>query len=313
MFTAVSMGIFDKLHGRPATASELATDLNANLNGVTRLLDACTGLGLLTKTDGLYSNTQESETYLRLASPNTLSGYILYSNRGLYPMWANLEDAVREGTNRWEQTFQGGSRALFDHHFATEAQKRTFLSGMNGFGLMSSPHVVAAFDLSAYKSMVDLGGATGHLVLAALDRYPGLEGAVFDLPAVIPAISEYLGGRARAIPGDFFTDPLPPADLYSLGRVLHDWDDEKCQMLLHKIFAALPAGGALLIAEKLLNDDRTGPVHVVMQDLNMLVCTEGRERTLGDFRALLEAAGFTGVDAVRTGAPVDAIIARKRG
>ncbi|HYP13249.1 MAG TPA: methyltransferase, partial [Bryobacteraceae bacterium] len=236
-------------------------------------------------------------------------GYILYSDRALYPLWGNLDRAIREGTNRWEQTFEGGSKALFDHHFSSEEQKRTFLAGMHGFGVISSPAVVSAFDLGSFRKLVDVGGATGHLVLAALDRYPQLEAAVFDLPGVVPVSREYLGGRAEAIGGDFFTDPLPPADLYSLGRILHDWGDEKCSLLLRRIYAALPAGGGVLIAEKLLAEDRTGPMSTIVQDLNMLVCTEGRERTASEYEAMLKTVGFSRVDAKWTGAPVDAILA----
>jgi acetylserotonin N-methyltransferase len=112
------------------------------------------------------------------------------------------------------------------------------------------------------------------------------------------------------ITGDFFNDPLPPADLYSLGRILHDWADEKALGLLRKIAAALPDGGGVLIAEILLDEDRTGPVSGLMQSLNMLVCAEGRERTLSEYTALLGAAGFGEVQGVRTGAPLDAILAR---
>jgi acetylserotonin N-methyltransferase len=110
------------------------------------------------------------------------------------------------------------------------------------------------------------------------------------------------------IAGDFFADPLPPADLYALGRILHDWSEDKIRVLLAKIHEALPPGGALLIAEILLDGDRI-PAH--MQSLNMLICTEGRERTLKQYRALLEQAGFTSVEGVVTGKPVDAILARK--
>jgi acetylserotonin O-methyltransferase len=117
--------------------------------------------------------------------------------------------------------------------------------------------------------------------------------------------------RLAVVEGDFFTDPLPPADLYCLGRILHDWSDAKIHRLLARIFEALPPGGGLLIAETLLDDDHSGPVPAQMQSLNMLVCTEGRERSEAEYRALLESAGFTGIEARRTGTPLDAVLARK--
>jgi acetylserotonin N-methyltransferase len=219
-------------------------------------------------------------------------------------MWAHLEDAVREGAHRWQQTFRFEG-PIFAHFFQSEAARRVFLAGMHGFGQLSSPAVVAAFDLSRFRRLVDLGGATGHLALAARERYPQLSAAVFDLPGVTPY------SQAEAIAGDFFTDPLPPADLYAVGRILHDWSEDKIRLLLKKVCDALPEGGALLVAERLLDEDKSGPVPALMQSLNMLVCTEGRERSLSEYAALLREAGFHHVEAKRTGAPLDAILALK--
>ena len=287
MFAAVELGIFDGQ--RPPDCKELG-----------RLLDACVSLGLLEKRGDSYVNTAEAEKYLRSDSPDTLCGYIRYSNDALYPMWGHLEDAVWEGTHRWKQTF-GLDGPIFSHFFRTEDAMRDFMRGMHGFGRLSSPAVVAAFDLSRFHRLVDLGGASGHLADAARDRYPHLETSVFDLPVVARM---YPG----TIAGDFFADPLPPADLYSLGRILHDWSEEKIGKLLGKVYAALPPGGGLLIAEKLLDSQY---VSAHMQSLNMLVATEGSERSAAEYDALLQAAGFSEVQSRRTGTPLDAILAIK--
>ena len=122
---------------------------------------------------------------------------------------------------------------------------------------------------------------------------------------------EFVGDRVSLVAGDFFVDPLPAANLCAVGRILHDWTEEKIAMLLQKIYTALPDGGGLLIAEKLLEEDRSGPVAAHMQSLNMLVCTEGRERTLGEYSALLRAAGFREISGRVTGAPLDAVLALK--
>jgi acetylserotonin N-methyltransferase len=120
-----------------------------------------------------------------------------------------------------------------------------------------------------------------------------------------------VGGRIALIPGDFFQDALPEADLFALGRILHDWSEDKVRRLLWAVYERLPVGGALLIAEKLLDDDRAGPSWALLQSLNRLVCTEGKERTLGEFRVLLEEAGFSHVEGWTTGTPLDAILALK--
>ncbi|MDQ2924143.1 MAG: acetylserotonin O-methyltransferase [Acidobacteriota bacterium] len=285
MFAAVDLGVFDGQ--RPADCKELP-----------RLLAACASLGLLEKRGDDFVNTPEADKYLRSDSPDTLTGYILYSNQVLYPMWGHLEDAVREGTHRWKQTFDLDG-PLFAHIFRTDEAMREFLKGMHGFGQLCSPAVVSAFDLSRFQHFVDLGGATGHLTEAARRRYPNMQTTVIDLPRVA---AMFPGVQA----GDFFTDPLPPADLYACGRILHDWSNDKIDTLLRKIHAALPPGGGFLIAEKLLQDTAAH-----MQDLNMLVITEGRERTAGEYADLVKSAGFSTVESRRTGTPLDATLAIK--
>jgi acetylserotonin N-methyltransferase len=291
MFVAVKLGIFDG--ERPQGAA------------MDRLLDACVGLGLLARRGDEYFNTAVADDYLRRSSPRTLSGYIRYSN-ALYQLWEHLEDAVIEGTNRWKQTF-GTEGGLFTQFFRTPEAQRDFLMGMHGFGMLSSPAVIAAFDLSRFTSIVDLGGATGHLALAARERYPKM----LALPSVIEVAKDFVGDRVSLVPGDFFVDALPVGDLYAVGRILHDWTEEKIVVLLGKIYAALPAGGGLLIAEKLLKEDRGGSVTTHMQSLNMLVCTEGRERTLSEYSSLLRGAGFGETRGTTTGAPLDAVLAIK--
>jgi acetylserotonin O-methyltransferase len=222
---------------------------------------------------------------------------------------------VREGTNRWAQAF-GSRDALFDHYFRDDAATAAFLGGMHGFGQIASPLIVRAFDLSRFQHLVDLGGPTGHLAIAACAAYPNLRATVLDLPRVERFAREHIArssvaDRIEAVAGDFFAGDLVEGDLYYLGRILHDWSEGTITKLLAKVFAALPPSGALLIGETLVNDDRSGPVYTLMQDLNMLVCTDGRERTFAEHRAILESAGFTAIDFRRTGSLIDAILAAK--
>ena len=308
MFAAVELGIFELT---PADLPTLSEKLAANADALERLLDGCVGLGLLERDGSTFRNTEIAARYLRRESPDALTGYILYSNNVLFKMWSHLEDAVKDGTNRWAQTF-GSDEPIFSQFFKTDEAMRTFLKGMHGLGTLSSPEVIAAFDLSGFRRMVDLGGATGHLAMAAAKKYPALRTAVFDLPRVIEHAAQCADSqRVEFIAGDFFEDPLPEADLYALGRILHDWSAPKIKRLLTKIFDALPAGGGLLIAEKLIAADRSGPASAHMQSLNMLICTEGKERTAAEYVALLRIAGFTHVESHVTGAPLDAVLARK--
>lgn len=316
MFTAVSLGVFDRLHEGPATAAAMAAAMPVDAGALERLLDGCAVLGLVRKSEGVYANEPVAEAYLRAGSPHSMHGYIRYSDEALYPMWGHLADAIREGGNRWEQTF-GPKGGIFNHFFRSDAAMRDFLLGMHGFGMQTSPKVVAAFDLSRFRTLADLGGATGHLAIAACERYAQLRAIVFDLPRVCELAREQVAAspardRIRVIPGDFFTDELPDADLYYVGRILHDWGEDRITGLLRRIYSRLPAGGAVLIGEKLLNEDGVGPLAANMQSINMLICTEGRERTLSDYRRLLEAAGFREVEGRRTGTALDAVFGVKQ-
>jgi acetylserotonin O-methyltransferase len=317
MFAAVSLGVFDLLEQAPGSLATIAAELRVESDPLERLLDTCVGLKLLRRNGELYENELVASTYLCRSSQRALTGYILYSNDVLFQMWSHLEDAVREGTPRWKQTF-GIEGGIFDHFFRTEEAKQTFVQGMHGLGVLSSPKVVEAFDLSRFRRLVDLGGATGHLAIAACERYAQLQAVVFDLPQVIDSARTQIrqsnvASRVEVAAGDFFRDALPEADLFAMSRIVHDWPEEKIHPLLAKIHERLPAGGGILLAEKLLRDDKTGPTSAQLQSLNMLVCTEGKERSLGEYRQLLERAGFRNVQGHVTGSPLDAILATKAG
>lgn len=314
MFAAVSLGLFDELAAGPRSHSDLARAVGAHADSLLRLLEACLSLGLLRREGDLFFNTPLAETYLTGHSPRSLAGYVRYSDRVLYPMWAQLDDAVHDNCNRWEQTFNLPPGTIFDQFFHTEDAMQTFLKGMHGFGMLTSPAIVRAFDLSRFRVFADIGGGTGHFAEAACAAYPEMRAIVFDLPRVISFTRDSLAksphsARIECRSGDFFRDPLPEADLYGLMRILHDWPEKTIDMLLQKLHATLPPGGGVLIAEKLLDDDHSGPAHVHIQSLNMLVCTEGRERSREEYRVLLERNGFALTSPLLQ--PVDAILAIK--
>ena len=315
VFAALELGVFDYLAAKADTCAGVAEALSLKSDALERLLDTCVSVGLLRKQDGVYQTTPLSDTYLVRSSPRSVAGYMLYANRISWRLWEHLEDGLAEGTPRWNQTF-GNQADIFSHFFRTEEQKRTFLAGMHGMGQLSSPQVAAAFDLSKHLVVADLGGGTGHLALSICERYPTMRGIVFDLETVTPVTREYLSragalDRITVMSGDFFLEALPSADLYCLGRIFHDWSEDRIRQLLRKMHAALPEGGAVLLAEMLLSADKTYPTTALLQSLNMLMCTDGRERSLDEYRALFESEGFTAVQGVITGSVLDAIYAIK--
>lgn len=244
-----------------------------------------------------------------------MTGYINYSNDVMWKMWGNLEGAIREGSHRWKETF-GWDEPIFSSFFKDDHAKREFLMGMHGFGKLTSPVIVNAVDLTPFKHMVDLGGATGHWTIAACERYLHLRGTVFDLPTAIPLAQEMISAshaadRIQAVGGDFFEGDLPQGDLYALGRILHDWSEPKIKKLLKRVFDALPKGGAVMIGEKILDESLAGPRWAIMQDINMLIVTEGQERSMSQYAAILKEVGFSKIVGCRTQVPLDVVMGFK--
>jgi acetylserotonin N-methyltransferase len=295
LFVAVHLGVFDG--ARPAVPC------------LTQLLDACTALGLLTKIGNDYRNTDVAERYLRRASDDSLADYIGYSDRVQYQLWSHLEDAVTTGSSRWTQAFGSDAAAVRADVFSG----REFALGMRGSIRLSAHAIVDAIDLSRFSSLVDLGGGTGEVGVAAKRRYPSLHVTLLDTPDTIELARRLVHDDIDFLAGDFCTGNLPRADVFVVSRILHHRSDERCVTLLKRLHDALTPGGVVVIAETLLDDDRSGPAEAHLQSLNMLVCSEGEERTASQYGSWLELAGFRDVTIRRTGTPLDVVCATRNG
>ncbi|CAF1241116.1 unnamed protein product [Rotaria sp. Silwood1] len=325
LFTAVNYKLFDHLTTQELSLEELANKLNIyHLSSLERFLNACISLKLLKqdKINKKYSNTQLSNKYLVSTSPITLNGYINHNNQSSYLLWSKLSNAIEENTSQWQQTFKtiDEDKYTFNAHYRDDNAETIFMSAMHGLGLICFPNIIASIEnFQQYKTFCDLGGATGCLAMTACEANLNLQAIIFDLPRIEKHANQYINqtlsnirNRIHFQSGDFFNDSLPQVDLFGLGRILHDWNDEKCELLLRKIYQTLPKiNGAILIAEKLLNEDKSGPITVNMQDLNMLVATVGRERTCSEYKDMLEKVGFKNIKCIHTGAYLDAIIGYK--
>jgi acetylserotonin N-methyltransferase len=315
MFAAVQLGVFDALSSGSATAESISKKLKCHPEAMKSLLEACVSLGLLECKDCYFSNTGSAHKYLTSSSPDRMTGYITYSNNVMWNLLSHLEEAVQTGDNQWNRAF-GTDGPIFSGFFRTPEAMNEFLMGMHGYGMITSPALVKSVDLSRFHLMCDLGGATGHWVIEACEHNPQLRGIIFDLPNALK-LAETMVAKSPAserlsiVGGDFFTDPLPKADLYALGRILHDWSEDKIRHLLKRIYEALPSGGALLLGEKLIDEDRSGPRWALTQNLIMLVCTEGKERSASEYEALLREAGFDSFEIKKTSLPLDVIMAIK--
>ncbi|XP_036240807.1 acetylserotonin O-methyltransferase isoform X2 [Molothrus ater] len=290
MFTACELGVFDLLleSGKPLSSDAIAAGLGASTLGMRRLLDACVGLKLLA-----VEMTQE----------------------GVYLCWQYLADAVREGRNQYERAFGVSSKDPFGAMYRSDEEMLKFMAGQNSVWSICGRDVLAAFDLSPFRQIYDLGGGGGALAQECVSLYPNSTVTIYDLPKVVQVAKEqFVSPEERQITfheGDFFNDSIPEAELYILSKILHDWDDDKCKQLLAKVYKACKPGGGVLLVESLLNEDKSGPVETQLYSMNMLVQTEGKERTAAEYSKLLEAAGFGVIQVKRTGKLYDAVLGRK--
>nr|XP_056718006.1 acetylserotonin O-methyltransferase [Euleptes europaea] len=321
MFAACELGVFDFLSKSEETLSSkaIAEELGASLQGMERLLDACVGLKLLTvevKKGGVfYGNTEISRLYLTKSSPKSQYHNLIYYSKTIYPCWHYLTDAVREGKNQSERAFGVSSNDIFEALYRSEEEMIKFMSGLNAIWSICGKDVIAAFDLAPFTMIYDLGGGAGALAQECVSLYPNCTVTIFDLPKVVRTAKKHFvsseESRINFHEGDFFKDSVPEADLYILARILHDWTDEKCVQLLTKVQKACKMGGGVLLVETLLSEDRSGPLESQLYSLNMLVQTEGKERTSTEYSALLAAAGFKEIEIKKTGKLYDAMLGRK--
>jgi len=323
LFTAVDLKLFDHLAERSLTLNELLKKLDlSHSTALQRFLNACIGLELIEydPDQQRYSNTNLSREYLVSSNPKTLNGYINHNNQSSYLIWHNLSKAIRDNSPQWKRIFETikEDQFTFNTHYRDEQAEEIFMSGMHGFGFVSFPLIVESFrnQLKSFENFCDLGGATGCLAMSMAQINDKIECLVFDLPQIEKHWKKYLDPsfqhRIQFQSGDFFRDQLPKADLYGLGRILHDWTDEQGEVLLKKIYQRLPVDrGGILIAEKLLNEDKHGPVSALMQDMNMLVATVGHERSASEYEELLRKVGFRKIFVNHTRTYLDGILAFK--
>ncbi|KAG9465180.1 hypothetical protein GDO78_018751 [Eleutherodactylus coqui] len=319
MFTACELGVFDLLHEleEPASAATIATRLDTSVDGMERLLHTCVGLKLLNvdlkNNEDCYSNTDVSAVYLVKSSPRSLYHLMMYCNQTVYTCWQYLTPAVREGKCQYERAFGTSSKEIFEAFYRSEKDIVTFLHAMDSIWNICGSDVIQAFDLSGFRTVCDIGGGSGGLAKHFLSANNESSVTIMDLPKVVQTAKKCFGTdeRIHFLEGDFFNDPIPEADLFIVARIIHDWTEEKCLKLLRKIYQSCKPGGAVLLVEAFLNEDKIGPINSLVFSLRMLVLTEGKERTPSEYTKLLMDSGFRDIEVKVTGKMFDAILGRK--
>ena len=296
LMSAVELGVFTELAKGAMAAEAIGGRLNLHARSLRDFLDALVSLGLLERdAEGLYSNKPEADLFLDRAKPTYLGGMFEMANARLYTYWGSLTEALITGQPQNEAK-SGGN--LFAALYAEPERLEAFLSAMTGLSLGAGRAIAEKFPWSDYKTFIDIGAAQGGVPVQIALAHPHLSGGNFDLPAVGPVFEKYvashgLSERLRFYPGDFFNDKLPSADVLVMGHILHDWNLEEKRMLLKKAYDALPQGGALIVFEALIDDERRKNVFGLLMSLNMLIETPGGfDYTGADCTAWMREAGF---------------------
>uniref|UniRef100_A0A0D9RZP6 Acetylserotonin O-methyltransferase n=2 Tax=Chlorocebus sabaeus TaxID=60711 RepID=A0A0D9RZP6_CHLSB len=318
LLTACKLKVFDWLKDEaPQKAPDIASKVDASVCGTEKLLDVCAAMGLLEKTEQGYSNTETANLYLASDSEYSLHGFMLQNNDVIWNLFTYLEFAIREGRNQHHRVLGKKVEDLFqDAYYRSPETQLWFMQAMHGVAKLTARQVATAFDLSRFSSACDVGGCTGALARELAREYPGLQVTVFDLPDVVELAAHFqpAGPQAAQIhfaAGDFFRDPLPSAELYVLCRILHNWSDDKVHKLLSKVAESCQPGAGLLLVETLLDEEKREAQGGLIQSLNMLVQTEGRERSRGEYQCLLELHGFHQVQVVHLEGVLDAMLATR--
>ncbi len=319
LLTAVELDLFTTLGDGKLSAPQLGEKLGLHPRGTYDFFDALVALKFLDRDgdgpEGQYKNTPQTAAFLNKKSPTYIGGLPEMLNARLFSFWNDLGTALKTGQPQNE--VKHGGKSLFEALYANQTSLGTFLDAMTGFQAANFSMLAEKFDFTKYKTVSDVGGALALLSRIVGARHPHLTLTSFDLPPVEPLAQKHIKaagmeGRITAVAGDFFQDELPPADVITMGNVLHDWNLDKKKLLIRKAYDALSPGGAFIAIENLIDDGRRENAFGLLMSLNMLIETgDGFDYTGADFRGWCSEAGFKRFEIMSLAGPTSAAIAYK--
>jgi len=296
LLSAVEMGLFTELARGPEELEAVQARLGLHPRSARDFLDTLVALGFLERREGKYSNTKDTDLFLDKKKPSYIGGILEMANQRLYGHWAHLTEGLRTGLPQNE--VRGGGQPTFETLYADPARLKAFLKAMSGISHGSALAIAARFNWKDYKTYCDVGTAQGDTTAQIALANKHLSGTGFDLAEVGPIFEEYVGGlglngRLKFQAGDFFKGAIPKADVIVMGHILHDWDLPTKRMLIAKVYEALPKGGAFIVYEAIIDDDRSKNAFGLLMSLNMLIETYGGfDYTGADCQGWMREAGF---------------------
>ena len=320
LLSAVEMRVFTVLGDRKLTGAELAAEIGLHPRAISDFFDALVSMKFLEREgDGgvsyRYSNTPLTALYLDYNSPRYIGGILEMLNGRLFKFWNDLPEALRTGKPQNET--KQGDKGMFEELYADPARLEQFLGGMTGLSRLNFEAFAEKFDFTRFKTLCDVGGATGLLCMEVAKRHPHMRCVSFDLPVVEPIAVKSIAAagltdRVSTASGDFFADPLPKADVITMGMILHDWNLERKKQLIRAAYEALPAGGAFVAIEALIDDARRENLFGLLMSLNMLIeFGDAFDYSAADFQTWCREAGFQRFEVIHLFGPSSAAIAFK--
>jgi SAM-dependent methyltransferase len=297
LHVALEFDLFTRLSGSPQSLAQIAQAIGLADRAASRLLHACTALGLVRAEAGTYTNTPASDKYLVRGRPTYIGSYVHLFDDLAYHRWGQMGHALRH--NRPVEALDHPYR-----YFDTEAEDaKRFLSAQHDGSTSLGYALARRFDFSPFACLLDLGGGTGTYSIEILKRYPHLKAIIFDFPPVCAMAESALqaagfSDRVSTVGGDYERDPLPSGpDVVLWSGNLHASSPERCRDILTKLHALLPAHGAVLMHDYLLDDAGTGPLIPALLALHMtLVSEHGQVYSSAELRDLLPQTGFINID-----------------
>ncbi len=319
LLTAVEFDLFTKLGDRRLTGEELGGELGLHPRGIADFFDALVAMRYLDReSDGpaaRYRNTPTSAHFLDRNSPRYVGGILEMLNARLFGFWNDLPEALQTG--RPQNEIKHGQKGMFEELYDDLPRLEQFMGGMTGLSRINFETFAGKFDFKPYKTMCDVGGATGLLSIEVAMKHPHIRCISFDLPVVEPIAKRHivksgLSDRISTASGDFFKDPLPKADLITMGMILHDWNLERKMHLIRSAHDSLPEGGALVAIEALIDDARRENLFGLLMSLNMLIeFGDAFDYTGADFRKWCGEAGFRRFEMIHLAGASSAAVAYK--
>jgi predicted O-methyltransferase YrrM len=319
LLTAVELEVFTVLSDKEMTAEELGQALKLHPRGLYDFFDTLLSLGFLERTGNgamaKYRNTAETALFLDKNKPQYVGGILEMASQRLYRFWHDLPHALKTGKPQNE--VKHSQKPMFEELYEDLPRLEQFMGAMTGISRGNFMALAEKVDFSPYKTLCDVGGATGILSLIVAKKYQHLQCLSFDLPQVEPIAKKHIAqegmsGRIKTVAGDFFKDKLPKADVITMGMILHDWNLDNKKHLMRLAYEALPKGGALIAVENIIDDERRKNTFGLLMSLNMLIeFGDAFDFTFADYQSWAKEVGFSRCTCVHLAGPCSAAIAYK--